>query len=645
MQEMEIKVINNFDNLLSTYKRNKLPELLKEKLEQIIPKENSQEKNSCFKPNIKLVENYIIIIYTRTSINLSELNSIKILGYEISIIKLDLNQGEEKAEINISIPLKEPKIITNKNFSVQKYFFYDFIKVSENKNYFHINVFDQLHIYKIYIKDNQLKYNKIELKKFNEKTKLLYLGECLHKDENILEVDLLLKPMNNLMILEISTDDKVQKIEEKIYELKNIQNVNDNNKNIFHKYFRSYCGKFLFTEKETDKNFLIFRDNDGMVMKRVELNISENDNGNNSKYINYFYSYENELYLLVVLPKENEEEEEYIILGIFNLFYNNEKDIYESKLIQKIMIKNEGRNKDYFINTNMDRDITIETGETLIYIQLGKNSSVEKVYQINTNSKDLQISKIICAKFQQWFILLSFIKDDIYLVKLLKDDNNYMENHCILNYIEKEEKEKNNLIGNENNDKIIQSCDINNNENSLLLNENYSSEQLEGILSQINEHIDKIVNDRIEQNKKKFELIKQEYDNKFEMIKQDILAQKKENDILEKRLEEILNRISELDENSKEDIMNKENNININNELNNLKNINEIFKTKNNFQKNDINNLLPFMRRLNSMKMMYPFNFIGSENMFNNQMTMNDPRMAQLFNNGFMNQGNFFHKK
>ena len=645
MQEMEIKVINNFDNLLSTYKRNKLPELLKEKLEQIIPKENSQEKNSCFKPNIKLVENYIIIIYTRTSINLSELNSIKILGYEISIIKLDLNQGEEKAEINISIPLKEPKIITNKNFSVQKYFFYDFIKVSENKNYFHINVFDQLHIYKIYIKDNQLKYNKIELKKFNEKTKLLYLGECLHKDENILEVDLLLKPMNNLMILEISTDDKVQKIEEKIYELKNLQNVNDNNKNLFHKYFRSYCGKFLFTEKETDKNFLIFRDNDGMVMKRVELNISENDNGNNSKYINYFYSFENELYLLVVLPKENEEEEEYIILGIFNLFYNNEKDIYESKLIQKIMIKNEGRNKDYFINTNMDRDITIETGETLIYIQLGKNSSVEKVYQINTNSKDLQISKIICAKFQQWFILLSFIKDDIYLVKLLKDDNNYMENHCILNYIEKEEKEKNNLIGNENNDKIIQSCDINNNENSLLLNENYSSEQLEGILSQINEHIDKIVNDRIEQNKEKFELIKQEYDNKFEMIKQDILAQKKENDILEKRLEEILNRISELDENSKEDIMNKENNININNELNNLKNINEIFKTKNNFQKNDINNLLPFMRRLNSMKMMYPFNFIGAENMFNNQMTMNDPRMAQLFNNGFMNQGNFFHKK
>ena len=645
MQEMEIKVINNFDNLLSTYKRNKLPELLKEKLEQIIPKENSQEKNSCFKPNIKLVENYIIIIYTRTSINLSELNSIKILGYEISIIKLDLNQGEEKAEINISIPLKEPKIITNKNFSVQKYFFYDFIKVSENKNYFHINVFDQLHIYKIYIKDNRLKYNKIELKKFNEKTKLLYLGECLHKDENILEVDLLLKPMNNLMILEISTDDKVQKIEEKIYELKNIQNVNDNNKNLFHKYFRSYCGKFLFTEKETDKNFLIFREKDGMVMKRVELNISENDNGNNSKYINYFYSYENELYLLVVLPKENEEEEEYIILGIFNLVYNNEKDIYESKLIHKILIKNEGRNKDYFINTNMDRDITIETGETLIYIQLSKNSSVEKVYQINTNSKDLQISKIICAKFQQWFILLSFIKDDIYLVKLLKDDNNYMENHCILNYIKKEENEKNNLIGNENNDKIIQSCDINNNENSLLLNEKYSSEQLEGILSQINEHIDKIVNDRIEQNKEKFELIKQEYDNKFEMIKQDILAQKKENDILEKRLEEILNRISELDENSKEDIMNKENNININNELNNLKNINEIFKTKNNFQKNDINNLLPFIRRLNSMKMMYPFNFIGSENMFNNQMTMNDPRMAQLFNNGFMNQGNFFHKK
>ena len=256
LQESEIKVINNSINLLPTYKTNIIPELLQDKLEPIIPKENNQGRGDRFISNIKLIENFIIIISTKTSKNLSELNSIKILGFEISIIKLNLNPGEEKQEINITIPLKEPKVITNKNLSVQKYFFSDFIKVSENKSYFHICVFDQLHIYKIYIKDNQLKYNKIELKKFNEKTKILYLGECFNKDENMVEIDLLLKPLNNLMVLEINADDnKMQKIEEKIYEFKNIQNNEYNNKNIFHKYLRSFCGKFLFTEKETDKKY------------------------------------------------------------------------------------------------------------------------------------------------------------------------------------------------------------------------------------------------------------------------------------------------------------------------------------------------------------------------------------------------------
>ena len=129
LQESEIKVINNSVNLLPTYKINIIPELIKDKLEQIIPKENNQGKSDRFISNIKLIENFIIIISTKTSKNLSELNSIKILGFEISIIKLNLNPGEEKQEINITIPLKEPKVITNKNLSVQKYFFSDFIKV------------------------------------------------------------------------------------------------------------------------------------------------------------------------------------------------------------------------------------------------------------------------------------------------------------------------------------------------------------------------------------------------------------------------------------------------------------------------------------------------------------------------------------
>ena len=642
LQESEIKVINNSSNLLQTYKTNIIPELRKDKLEQIIQKENNHGKSDRFISNIKLIENFIIIITTKTSKNLSELNSIKILGFEISIIKLNLNSGEEKQEINITIPLKEPKVITNKNLSVQKYFFSDFIKVSENKSYFHICVFDQLHIYKIYIKDNQLKYNKIELKKFNEKTKILYLGECFNKDENMVEIDLLLKPLNNLMVLEINADDnKMQKIEEKIYEFKNIQNNEYNNKNIFHKYLRSFCGKFLFTEKETDKKYLIYRDNNDMVIKHVNLDILEKNNSGNNNYINFLYTFEKELYLLAELPKENEDEDRYIILGIFNLIYNEEKDIYESILTQKILINNEGRNNSYFININMDNDISIQTSESLTYIQLGKNSSVEKIYKLNTNAKQLQISKINCVKFDQWLILLSFIKEDIYVSKLKKDDLNYVEKNCILNYEGKQNMKDNEKVDKENEIKE-QDVDNNNkinNEQDIInsKDEKYSNEILGTITIKLNNYIDKIINDRIEQNYLKIESIKQEYENKLELIEQDILAQKKENEKLEKSLDEILNKIGELDGSNKENIITNENIIN--NDLNNMKNWNEMMKTK-----NEMNNFLPFIRRFNTMKMMYPYNFFGAENMLKNQMAMNDPRFAQFLQNGFMNQGNIFHK-
>ena len=634
-QEQEIKVINNFSTLKPTYKTNILPELLQDKLEQIIPKENTNEKNDRFICNIKLIENYIIIISAKTSKNLSEINSIKILGFEVSVIKLNLNSNEEKSEINISIPLKEPKVFTNKNFLVQKYFFSDFIKISEEKNYFHICVFDQLHIFKIYIKDNQLKYNKIELKKFNEKSKVLYLGEYYNKKENILEIDLLIKPMNNILILEINTDEKSQKVEEKIYEFSNMKY---NNKNVFHKYLRSFCGKFLFTEKETDKKYLIYRNNDDIIIKPVNLN----EPNNNS--LLFLYTHENNLYLITEIPKENENEECYLNLGIFNLYYDEEKDVYEPKLIQKVMIKNEAGNKNYSISINMDKDISIQIADYIIYIQLGKNNSVEKAYKLNTNAKQLQISKSFCVKYDQWFIILSLLGENIYVSKITIDDSNYVENNCVLNYeeekpisngdnsIKEENKEKEEI----NNDKII--------ENSI--NED-SSKKLNEILTHLNDFIDKTINDRIEQNNEKFDTIKQEYEKKFELIEQDIQVQKKENEILERRLDEILSRICELNGSSSDnkDSINSDSN-SIDNDINSLKNINEMFKTKSTFPQNEKVNFFPFMNGFNAMRMMNPFNFMRSENMFNNKMMMNDPRIAQIFANSLMNQANsYFPKK
>lgn len=132
------------------------------------------------------------------------------------------------------------------------------------------------------------------------------------------------------------------------------------------------------------------------------------------------------------------------------------------------------------------------------------------------------------------------------------------------------------------------------------------------------------------------------------MIEEDILAQKKENDKLEKSLDELLNKISELKEPNieRKDSLGSENSVEKG--LNSLKNINEMFKTPSSAPKNEINNanFPPFIKQLNSMRMIYPLNFFGNENMFNNPMMMNNPRIMQIMNNSFMNQANnLFQKK
>ena len=189
ISEDSIKVVNQCGNISNEYEIKYLEKMLDNNLEMISGNKADESRIS----NIKIKEDYIITISTNISKKVLETNAssdknVNIIGFDIKIIKLNLNtdkKDEDKKEININIPLKETKVVANNNL-IYKYFFYDFIKINENISYLHIYIFGQLHIYKIYLKENQLKYNKIELKKFNEKTKVLYLGECYKSVENIL---------------------------------------------------------------------------------------------------------------------------------------------------------------------------------------------------------------------------------------------------------------------------------------------------------------------------------------------------------------------------------------------------------------------------------------------------------------------------
>ena len=641
--EEDIKIINKLGHISEDYIVNYPNEISIGNLEELQLNQMDEYRIS----NIKIKENFIIIISTKISKNSLETNSadknINIKGFDIRIINLNLKKGpnpNEKIEININIPLKEPKLLANNNL-INKYFFYDFIKVDDNKSYLHIYIFGQLHIYKIYLKDNQLKYNKIELKKYNEKTKVLYLGQCFKTEENILEIALLFKPSNCFMFLEIDTSEKSSKIIEKKYEFKN-----KNAKNILYKITRSYCGIFLFSEKETDKKYIIYKDENEAEIQIKEVMIDTVDSFNN-----YFYSLSNKFYMISELPTEKTQENhyDYIVLGIFQLLYDEENDIYCSKIIQKIMIKNKSGIKDYIINVNTQNYISIQIDEMLYFIHLNERSNVDLVNKINLNSKNLQISRIISDKSHNSTIILSCINSKLFLSKLFDNKEKSSKVKCILNYNtisneeegEEESNEKEECENSETEEKEAEKDEINKAKDK----ENESN-NITGLNRKVEEYLDKLIKNKIKAiNEKKIEEIKKEHENKFEMILRDIAQQEKENEKLEKYIQNLMEKIDELKstnndkEKDKSKLDEKEN-----------ANDNNIFNRKKNcFYKNDVMNFVQYnnLRQMAQLKMMNPLNLLNPENFHSNgQMNLNDPRILQLLlqNRNLGNQGNLFFK-
>ena len=114
-----------------------------------------------------------------------------------------------------------------------------------------------MHIFKIYQKNEALKYNKIKQKNFENKSskfKAMYLGTNLNKNKNILEIGLILKPENKFLFVNIDISDKNMKLKENEYIIDK-----DKYKNILSKFKRSFCGKFIFTNKEANQKYLIYK--------------------------------------------------------------------------------------------------------------------------------------------------------------------------------------------------------------------------------------------------------------------------------------------------------------------------------------------------------------------------------------------------
>ena len=524
-----------------------IPEEYRINYKQQITKENKKitfnENMGKIVINAKITEHLILIFFVKIlDYNTKE---VKLSNFEITLIEISEKDSNIKQTININIPIKRDNILSQKMFSSLNFYFSDFIEINkgkENNYYLVVYLFSQLHVFAIYEKDDKLKYNKIIMKRFgngNTKFKVMYLGS--KKSEDNFEIGLLLKPENKFLFLTIDINDKNKKVEEKEYSIDLTKYAN-----ILNSYKRSNCEKFIFLEKETNKKYILYKDdeNQQMIVKEIEINHI----WNNPKEIKFYYLYNiNDItYILADISEigEIKNNEIDIIFGIYKVEYNKNMDIFKIDLIQKIKIMKIKKEQNMFVTINIDNCIFIKLEEELLFINLNEKSLVYSVNKVITNSKNLKISRIFADKFKNNIGLLLIIEDKIYLSKF--SDKFCKSGKCLVNYDKNEKREEK--------ENIIKDSENLEQKNKIILKPQKNEDKIND--TKIKESLKKLINDRINKNQKKFELLRKENEEKYNMIMEDIESQNQIYKELEKKFDElikVLNKIKERNEQENEE--------------------------------------------------------------------------------------------
>ena len=525
MNNQEIQ-ITNFNKLREGYKINKTKIIQEENLEKILDNQNSDK----IIITTQIIEKYIITISGKVK-NMLELNNKKVKdiqldSFNITIIEYDANNNKFK-QIMINIPIKGDIKISKKIFFNQKFYFFDLIPIEDNKSFFILYIFDQLHFFKLYQKEEQLKYNKVKVKNFNKETNVIYIGKNIIKNENKLEIELLLKPKNSLYFIPIDISDANKKLEEREYNLKE-----NENKNIFNKFIKSNCDMFIFTDKNTNQNYIVTKDDNSkeIIIKELCINNVGNDQSKELTIL-FLFKILDKIYIIshVTNNLEESEENKYHVFEIYNAFYAEKDNNYSLELMQQIKILNDEGIKEYNFNMNNNNNIFINFGRKFYIFHLEKNGVIDLVNIFQLDSK-LTFDKYFYDKYQEKTLLIIFLNNDIfskYIDEFLQEKK-YILNENI-NNIDKNDsnnEEQNESIDKEDliNDKLKEKDEEDklNSESKLLklINENNDSK--------INMEIEKIILQRIEFHKKKLNEFAKDKKKKFKLIKEDIKLQKEE---------------------------------------------------------------------------------------------------------------------
>ena len=543
MNESEIEIINFNNKLTEGYKLNKTKIIHQENLEKVLDNKNSDK----IIMTSQIIEKYIIIISVKVK-NMLELNNkkekdIQLDNFNITIIEHDFEKNKFK-QIMINIPIKKDINISKKIFFNQKFYFFDLVPIDNTKSFFILYIFDQLHFFKLYQKEEQLKYNKIKVKNFDKETNVIYIGKNLKLDKNVLEIELLLKPKNCFYFIPIDITDSNKKLEENEYNLNEKEN-----KNIFNKYIKCNCDTFIFTDKNLNQNYIVTKDDNSNEIIIKELII--NNIGNNQikeLTIIFLFKIKDKIYLISHLRNNSEEDgqNKYSIFEIYNVFYVVKDNNYNMELLQQIKILNNEGIKDYNFNMNNSNNIFINIGRKLYIFHLEQNGVIDviNIFQLDSN---LNFDKYYYEKYQQMTSLIIILNNDIFFSKnadeflqekkyILNNDINYIEENKDNNKEQDESNDDENLINEKPKEKDEIEKPISESKLLKLVNESKNPK--------INIEIESIILNRIKFNEDKIDKYVKENANKIKLIKQDIKFQKEEHKKFKEYYEKLSNIIN-----------------------------------------------------------------------------------------------------
>ena len=648
MNEEDIKIFSFNNKFIEQYRKNKPKIIEEENLEKLI--EHFDSDKIIMKTQI--IDKFIIMISIKTKNQLdlenNKVKEIQISSFNISIIKYN-SKTQENQQININIPIKGEIKISQKDFFNQKFYFFDLVPIDEIKSFFYLCIFNQIHFFKLYEKEEKLKYNKIKIKNFNNEINILYLGKNLNIGKNILEIKLLLKPNNIFYFIPIDITNENIKLEEKEFVSNKIEN-----QNIFNKFIRSDCGISIFIDKKNNQKFIASTKDETNEIIISELNINNLEkNSNDYLKILSLIQINYKIFIFAEIQKK-EDESEYLTFGIYRLIFIEKDNNYTMELLQLIKIMNNEVIKEYNFNINISNYIYINLGEKIFFIHLDQNGIIDMINFFQLDIKKLNIKKYYYEKSQELSLFILFIDNEIFISKFV--DEFYKEEKFIINENknDKENQEKN---------------DINQKENDLankkeLINID-SSEQNEEILpglkadiieeennfkNDIKNKISKIIKGRIEINKDKINKLIADKKKKIKLVNEDIKRVKEEYKDLKIRNDNIIKVIRNLtkkkiennnyyyEEEGEEDDQEKNTNYIINNSYN----PNSIhFGINQNF--NNQTNLINQMNNSQKQNMNFRFqNYSFNNNQINNQYQLNQfyPKGNMIKNN--INNNTFY---